>query len=63
MIIEHQLDVIRSADWIIDMGPEGGEGGGQVLAEGTPEQVEQVGHSHTGAALRRARQSGPASAV
>nr|WP_231366073.1 excinuclease ABC subunit UvrA [Zhihengliuella flava] len=49
--IEHNLDVIKSADWIIDLGPEGGSGGGQVIAEGTPEQVAQVRASHTGAFL------------
>lgn len=49
--IEHNLDVIKCADWIIDMGPEGGSGGGTVIAEGTPEQVAQVKASHTGAFL------------
>ena len=49
--IEHNLDVIKCADWIIDMGPEGGSGGGTVIAEGTPEQVAQVKGSHTGAFL------------
>ena len=49
--IEHNLDVIKCADWIIDMGPEGGSGGGAVIAEGTPEQVAQVKGSHTGAFL------------
>lgn len=46
--IEHNLDVIRSADWVIDLGPEGGSGGGMVVAEGTPEQVANVAHSATG---------------
>lgn len=49
--IEHNLDVIKCADWIVDMGPEGGSGGGTVIAEGTPEQVAQVKASHTGAFL------------
>ena len=48
IVIEHNLDVIKSADWVIDMGPEGGSGGGQVVAEGTPEQVSEVPESHTG---------------
>ncbi|MEX3610006.1 excinuclease ABC subunit UvrA [Rothia sp. LK2588] len=50
--IEHNLDVIKSADWIIDMGPEGGDGGGTLLAEGTPEQVATVAESHTGTFLQ-----------
>lgn len=49
--IEHNLDVVKCADWIIDMGPEGGSGGGTVIAEGTPEQVAQMKGSHTGAFL------------
>ena len=52
LVIEHNLDVIKSADWVIDLGPEGGAGGGQVLATGTPEQVSSVEHSHTGTFLR-----------
>ena len=48
IVIEHNLDVIKNADWIIDMGPEGGDGGGLVVAEGTPEQVAAVAESHTG---------------
>ena len=51
IVIEHNLDVIKSADWIIDMGPEGGSGGGIVIAEGTPEAVAQVSASHTGVFL------------
>ncbi|MFF2772957.1 excinuclease ABC subunit A, partial [Streptomyces bacillaris] len=48
IVIEHNLDVIKSADWIIDMGPEGGAGGGMVIATGTPEQVAETPGSHTG---------------
>jgi excinuclease ABC subunit A len=53
IVIEHNLDVIKTADWIIDLGPEGGEGGGYVIAEGTPEEVAQVESSYTGQFLRR----------
>ncbi len=53
LIIEHNLDVIKSADWLIDLGPEGGSGGGRVIATGTPEQVAQSGVSHTGHYLHR----------
>ncbi len=53
LIIEHNLDVIRNADWILDMGPEGGEGGGRIVAEGTPAQVAGVAGSYTGEFLRR----------
>jgi len=52
VVIEHNLDVIRSADWIIDLGPEGGEGGGQVIAAGTPQDIAACEASHTGRALR-----------
>jgi len=52
IVIEHNLDVIKTADWVIDMGPEGGNGGGTVVAEGTPEQVAAVAESHTGKFLR-----------
>ena len=48
IVIEHNLDVIKNADWVVDMGPEGGNGGGRVIAEGTPEQVAAVEDSHTG---------------
>ncbi len=53
IIIEHNLDVIKTADWIIDMGPEGGVGGGQLIAEGTPQEVSQMSHSYTGQYLKR----------
>lgn len=52
LIIEHNLDIIKSADWLIDLGPEGGDGGGQVVATGTPEQVAQVKNSYTGQYLK-----------
>lgn len=52
VVIEHNLDVIKTADWVIDMGPEGGDGGGYVVARGTPEQVALVAESHTGGFLR-----------
>ena len=48
LVIEHNLDVIKTADWIIDMGPEGGDGGGRIIAEGTPEDVAKVKGSYTG---------------
>ena len=48
VVIEHNLDVIKSSDWVIDMGPEGGFRGGYVVAEGTPEQVAAVSESYTG---------------
>ena len=57
VVIEHNLDVIGAADWIIDLGPEGGEGGGAVVCTGTPAQVEQHAASHTGAALRDYRRA------
>jgi excinuclease ABC subunit A len=54
LIIEHHLDVIKQADWIIDLGPEGGEEGGRIVAQGTPEQVARVKKSYTGQILARA---------
>jgi excinuclease ABC subunit A len=51
VVIEHNLDVIKTADWIIDLGPEGGEEGGRLVAQGTPEQVAKVRKSYTGQAL------------
>jgi excinuclease ABC subunit A len=54
IIIEHNLDVIRNADWIIDLGPEGGEQGGRIVAQGTPEDVASTGASHTAQALSAA---------
>ena len=51
IVIEHQIDVIKTADWIIDLGPEGGEQGGRIVAQGTPEEVSRIPGSHTGQAL------------
>ena len=53
IVIEHNLDVIKTADYIIDMGPEGGEGGGQVVACGTPEEVAEKEGSYTGLYLKK----------
>jgi excinuclease ABC subunit A len=52
IVIEHNLDVIKSADYIIDLGPEGGDKGGEVIAHGTPEEIAAVPHSYTGQFLR-----------
>ena len=48
VVIEHNLDVIKTADWIIDLGPEGGDGGGRIIAEGTPEEIAADKNSFTG---------------
>ena len=53
VVIEHNLDVIKTADWIIDLGPEGGDKGGEIIAQGSPEQLAEVRHSYTGQYLRR----------
>jgi len=53
IVIEHNLDVIKTADWIIDLGPEGGDGGGRIVAEGTPEQITRAAGSFTGRYLKR----------
>ncbi len=53
LVIEHNLEVVRNADWIIDLGPEGGDGGGRIVAQGTPEQVAKVAESYTGRFLRQ----------
>ncbi len=58
VVIEHQLDVIKTADWIIDLGPEGGEGGGHIVAAGTPEQVVKSRKSYTGQALAKVLRNG-----
>ena len=52
VVIEHNLDVIKTADWVIDLGPEGGKGGGMIIAEGTPEEVAEVKESYTGIFLK-----------
>ena len=52
VVIEHNLDVIKTADWIVDLGPEGGDGGGRVIAQGTPEKVAKAKGSHTGRFLK-----------
>ncbi|HEX4618937.1 MAG TPA: excinuclease ABC subunit A, partial [Steroidobacteraceae bacterium] len=52
VVIEHNLDVIKTADWVIDLGPEGGEGGGEIIATGTPETIAANERSHTGRYLR-----------
>jgi excinuclease ABC subunit A len=52
VVIEHNLDVIKTADWVIDLGPEGGDGGGRVIAEGTPEDVAATAASFTGQFLK-----------
>jgi excinuclease ABC subunit A len=52
LVIEHNLDVIKQADWIVDLGPEGGEAGGEVIAAGTPEEIAEVEDSSTGRYLR-----------
>ncbi|MGR3783201.1 MAG: excinuclease ABC subunit UvrA, partial [Albimonas sp.] len=53
VVIEHNLDVIKTADWLIDIGPEGGDGGGEIVAVGTPEDVAKEPRSHTGRYLRQ----------
>ncbi len=52
VVIEHNLDVVKTADWIIDLGPEGGSDGGQIVAQGTPEDVAKVKKSYTGNFLK-----------
>ena len=52
-IIEHNLDVIKTSDWIIDIGPDGGDNGGKIVAEGTPEQIIKVKNSYTGEFLKK----------
>ncbi|MBX3372123.1 MAG: excinuclease ABC subunit UvrA [Nitrospira sp.] len=63
IVVEHNLDVIKTADWIIDLGPEGGEAGGQIVAEGRPEQVAKVAQSHTGRFLAKVLESSAARAT
>ena len=52
VIIEHNLDVIKTADWIVDLGPEGGDGGGRIIAKGSPEEVVKIKESHTATYLK-----------
>ena len=52
VVIEHNLDVIKTADWIVDMGPEGGVNGGQIIAEGSPEKIKEINTSYTGNFLK-----------
>jgi excinuclease ABC subunit A len=58
IVIEHNLDVVKTADWVIDLGPEGGDAGGRVIAAGTPETVARTKGSHTGQYLRKVLQAG-----
>jgi excinuclease ABC subunit A len=60
IVIEHNLEVVKTADWIIDMGPEGGDGGGEVVAQGTPEEIVRNPRSYTGAYLKQALSRRPA---
>jgi excinuclease ABC subunit A len=53
LVIEHNLDLIAAADWVIDLGPEGGQGGGQIIAQGTPAEIAKAKGSHTGRFLKR----------
>ena len=53
MVIEHNLDVVKTADWIIDLGPEGGSDGGNIVASGTPEEIAKVNQSFTGQFLKK----------
>jgi excinuclease ABC subunit A len=62
LVIEHNLDVIRAADWIIDLGPEGGDRGGEIVATGTPEQIADVARSYTGQALKAVMREMPLAA-
>jgi len=58
LVIEHHLDVVKTADWVVDLGPEGGTGGGEVVVAGTPEQIADSKLSHTGLFLREALAAG-----
>jgi excinuclease ABC subunit A len=59
IVIEHNLDVIKTADWIVDLGPEGGDGGGELIAQGTPEDVIKEKRSHTGRYLKQIMKNPP----
>jgi excinuclease ABC subunit A len=58
VVIEHNLEVIKTADWIVDLGPEGGDGGGRIVAAGTPEELAAGGAGHTAQYLRRVLEPG-----
>ena len=58
VVIEHNLDVIKTSDWVIDLGPEGGEGGGRIIAEGSPEAIANVKNSYTGTYLKECPRNG-----
>jgi excinuclease ABC subunit A len=60
VVIEHNLDVVKTADWVIDLGPEGGDGGGTIVAQGAPEAIMKVKASHTGHFLKEAQKRRPA---
>ena len=53
VVIEHNLDVIKTADWIVDLGPEGGDGGGEIIGSGTPEDISKIKKSYTGQYLNK----------
>jgi excinuclease ABC subunit A len=59
IVIEHNMDVIKTADWIVDLGPEGGDGGGRIVAAGTPEEVAKISASYTGQFLKPILQKRP----
>ena len=59
VVIEHNLEVIKTADWVIDLGPEGGDGGGEIVATGTPEEIVKSARSHTGAFLKEVLERRP----
>jgi excinuclease ABC subunit A len=61
LVIEHNLELIKAADWVIDLGPEGGAGGGQLIAQGPPEQIAQTPGSYTGQCLRHLLSPAPVS--
>jgi excinuclease ABC subunit A len=63
VVIEHNLDVIKTADWVIDLGPEGGDKGGSLVAAGTPEEIAATDASHTGRYLREVLAASPTSAA
>ena len=63
VVIEHNLDVIKTADWLVDLGPEGGDGGGRIIATGTPEDVAKAKGSYTGRYLARFLAKRPAPGV